>query len=127
MKINLKVNRAFLLRWHWRIGLSAAFFLFVIALTGLALNHARALGLHHIYLDAEWILTAYNMDLPPDIPPEMAEEYRGKGITLEKFMLDLHTGAIIGLPGKLLSDLTALAILILSASGVYNWWKRKKR
>ena len=123
----MKIKRAFLIRWHWRIGTIAAIFLLIIALTGLALNHAHLLGLNHIHIDANWVMKLYNMDLPPDVAPEMAEEYRGKGITLEKFILDLHSGAIIGLPGKILSDLAALAIIFLSATGVYSLWKRKKK
>ncbi len=122
----MKIKRGFLLRWHWRIGLISAIFLLIIALTGLALNHARLLGLHHIYIDTDWVMALYNMELPPDMSPEMAEDYRGKGITLEKLILDIHSGVIIGLPGKILSDLAALAILFLSATGIYNLWKRKK-
>lgn len=123
----MKISRAFLLRWHWRVGLAASLFLLVIALTGMFLNHARFLGLHHVYVDAEWLMSLYGMDLPPDVPLEMAEEYRGKGITLEKLLLDIHTGIIIGLPGKILSDLAAISIFLLSATGIYNWWKRRKR
>ena len=122
----MKIKRTFLLRWHWRIGLFAVIFLVLISITGIALNHAQFLGLNHIYLDAPWIMSLYNMDLPPDMPIEQGEEYRGKGITLEKFILDLHSGVIIGLSGKILSDLVALAILFLSATGIYNLWKRKK-
>lgn len=123
----MKNLRTFLLRWHWRIGVIAAVFLILIAGTGVVLNHSRLLTLHEIYLDAEWIMALYNMDLPPEVPPEMAEQYRGKGVTLEKFLLDVHTGVILGLPGKFISDLAALALLFLSASGIYNWWKRKKK
>ena len=122
----MKIKRSFLLRWHWRIGIIATIFLIILSITGIALNHARLLGLDHIYLDAEWIMSLYNMDLPPDIPPEQAEDYRGKGITLERFILDLHSGALIGLPGKVISDLTALAIIFLCLTGAYNLWKRKK-
>lgn len=126
MKNKTKSRHAFLLRWHWRIGFAVMIFLIILSITGVALNHARLLGFDQIYLDAEWIMRAYNMELPPGIPPEEAEDYRGKGITLERFILDIHTGSIIGLPGKLLTDLAAFAILFLCASGLYNLRRRKK-
>lgn len=119
-------KRRFLLRWHWRIGITSVIFLLLLATTGLALNHARHIGLDQIYIDTEWILSLYNMDLPPDVPQDMAEQYRGKGITLERLILDIHSGNIIGLPGKIISDLAALAIIFLCLSGLYNLWKRKK-
>ncbi|MCB1563381.1 MAG: PepSY domain-containing protein [Alphaproteobacteria bacterium] len=121
----MDILKIFRLRWHRRAGLAAALFLIILAVTGFLLNHARSFGLHTVYLDQDWILAFYNMDLPKDMPPEMAEQYRGSGITLEKILLDIHTGAIIGLPGRIVSDLAALAILFLSASGLYNWWRRR--
>lgn len=150
----MKINRAFLLRWHWRIGLTAAIFLLIIAVTGLALNHARLLGLDKTYLDQEWVMKTYNMDVPEnyiiniepkegvttvetmdgtltlgpgiDVREGVALAYRGEGITFEKLILDLHTGNIIGLPGKIVSDLTALSLIFLTGTGVYNLWRRKK-
>jgi uncharacterized iron-regulated membrane protein len=115
----MKNIRAFLFRWHWRIGLVAAFFVLWLAITGLLLNHSRLLGLHHIFLDNSLILSAYNMDY--------SEELRGKGINLEKLVLDLHTGNIFGLPGKALSDISAIAIIFLTLSGLYNIWARKRK
>lgn len=119
MKIPIiKIKRTLMFRLHWRIGLVAAFFLLWLAVTGVLLNHSRALGLHHIFLDHPAILSAYNMNF--------SENLRGQGINLEKFILDLHTGKFFGLSGTLVSDLTAIAMIFLVASGLYNLWKRKK-
>lgn len=123
----MKINRVFWLRWHWRIGLALSFFITVIAVTGILLNHALQWGFDEIYFDAEWLMKIYNMDLPPDVPPEQAEEYRGKGITLEKLLLDIHAGTIMGLSGKIMSDLVAVALLFLCGTGFYNWAKRNKK
>ena len=151
----IKIKRTLWFKLHWRVGVVAALFLTLLAVTGIVLNHARALGLDHIYLDAPWILQAYNMEMPEgyiksieetsssivvqtadgslvlgrdveDVEAAVAVQYRGEGVTLEKLLLDIHTGAIVGLPGKILSDLTALALLFLTGTGLYNLWRRKR-
>ncbi len=119
MKIpTIKIKRTLLFMLHWRVGLIAAFFVLWIAVTGLLLNHARTMGLHHIFLDNPLILEAYNMNV--------SEELRGKGINLEKLILDMHTGKLFGMPGTLVSDLAAIAMIFLTLSGLYNLWRRKK-
>jgi len=54
--MNPKIYVLLLLRrWHGRIGvLAAAFFLF-LAVTGIALNHAAALGLNAYRMHATWL------------------------------------------------------------------------
>ena len=149
----MKLNRAFWLRWHRRIGVAAAAFLLLVAITGILLNHSRMLGLHHIYLDSPWVLSAYQMQLPDgyilntrqvgdhvivttkdrllklaanqNIRQAVEKHYRGDGVSLEKFLLDLHSGQLAGVPGTLLSDLVALALIWLAGTGLYNVWKRR--
>lgn len=119
MKIpTIKIKRTLWFMLHWRVGLVASLFILIIAITGILLNHSRAMGLHHIFLDHPLILSAYNMNVN--------EELRGDGINLEKFILDLHTGKLFGIPGTLISDLAALALIFLTGSGLYNLWRRKK-
>ena len=115
----LKIKRTLMFRLHWRVGIVAALFLLCLAVTGILLNHSRALGLHHVFLDNPIILSAYNMNV--------AEELRGRGISLEKFILDLHTGNLFGLSGKIISDIAALALIFLTLSGLYNLWTRKRK
>ena len=120
MKIpTIKIKRTLMFRLHWRIGVLSAFFLLWLAITGILLNHSRMLGLHHIFLDNPMILWAYNMDVD--------EELRGRGVNLEKFILDLHTGNLFGLSGKVISDLAALALIFVTLTGLYNLWMRKRK
>ena len=120
MKIpTIKIKRTLWFMLHWRIGLAAAVFILIIAITGILLNHSRAMGLHHISLDHPLILSAYNMDVP-------AELRGGEGVSLEKIILDLHTGKLFGIPGTIISDMAALALIFLTGSGLYNLWRRKK-
>ncbi len=148
-------SRSFWLKWHWRIGIVAIVFLVILSITGLVLNHARALGLNDVMIETPWVLKAYNMDMPegyirgteedgehilvdtedgtlvldantPDIQKAVEREFRGDGVSLERIILDAHSGKLIGISGTLITDLSALAILFLCASGFYNWRKRTR-
>lgn len=50
--------------------------------------------------------------------------YRGKGLTLERIVLDLHSGRIFGQFGVYLMDAAAFSLLWLSLSGFWIWWQR---
>ena len=115
----IKIARTLMFRLHWRIGLASAFFVLWLAVTGILLNHSRDWGLNHIFLDNPMILSAYNMDVE--------ETLRGRGISLEKLVLDLHTGSVFGLSGKVISDLVAIALIFITLSGLYNLWMRKRK
>jgi uncharacterized iron-regulated membrane protein len=40
---------------------------------------------------------------------------------------DIHTGAIIGLPGKILAFFASLIVASLPITGFYIWWGRKQK
>ncbi len=44
--------------------------------------------------------------------------WRGRGVTVERVLLDLHSGKLFGLPGTLFMDLVALCMIILGISGL---------
>lgn len=44
--------------------------------------------------------------------------WRGQGLTVERVLLDLHSGRILALPGRLLLDLVAIAMIMLSITGL---------
>lgn len=50
--------------WHKYIGLTAALFVFLLSLTGIALNHTSELKLDRNYLSSEWLLDHYNVTEP---------------------------------------------------------------
>lgn len=97
--------------WHRYAGLSAALFVAMFAITGVLLNHSRALGLNNINASADWVMWWY--DIPEPI------------ITLERIVIDIHSGRFFGLPGVVMTDLAALAMLFLTISGVYTWFKKR--
>ncbi len=57
----------------------------------------------------------------------LLESYRGRGLTLERVLLDLHSGRLFGQYGVFLMDAAAVALLWLSGSGLWVWWQRRKK
>lgn len=55
--------------------------------------------------------------------------YRSSFLTLERIILDAHSGRIFGLFGVLFMDLVAILLILLSLSGIYIWlrYARAKR
>jgi len=55
--------------------------------------------------------------------------YRAQFLTLERIILDAHSGRILGSLGVLLMDAVAILLILLSLSGVYIWvrYARAKR
>ena len=44
--------------------------------------------------------------------------WRGRGVTVERFLLDLHSGRILDVPGTLLMDIVAACMILLGISGL---------
>ncbi|MCW8833277.1 MAG: PepSY domain-containing protein [Colwellia sp.] len=55
--------------------------------------------------------------------------YRSQFLTLERIVLDAHSGRILGLFGVLFMDAVAILLILLSLSGIYIWirYARAKR
>jgi hypothetical protein len=70
---------------------------------------------------------AVNWSVADEIPEELSEQllrlYRGKGLPLERVIIDIHSGRILGQAGVLLVDFMALLFLSLAMSGVWMWYK----
>ena len=62
---------------------------------------------------------------PAAIQGALLESYRGTGLPWERVLLDLHSGRLIGSFGPYVMDGAALILLLLSATGVYNWVRRR--
>lgn len=68
-----------------------------------------------------------------DTPPEASEmevleaAWRGRGLTVERVLLDLHSGRILGKVGPLLTDLVAVFLIVLSLSGLVLSRVRNRR
>lgn len=68
------------------------------------------------------------MSPPPQQELQAMEQlYRGRGVTLERVLIDFHSGRILGLSGKLLTDAVAAILILLSLTGLAVWLLPKSR
>lgn len=57
---------------------------------------------------------------------QLKQAYRGPGLSLERVILDLHSGRIFNASwGIYIMDASAVIMLLLSFSGVWIWWSRR--
>lgn len=63
---------------------------------------------------------------PDAIQASITSSYRGDGLSLERVLLDLHSGRIFGSIGVLVYDLLALALGFLSISGLVLWFRSRR-
>lgn len=65
-------------------------------------------------------------ELPAAYQQQILQLYRGTGLTLERVMLDLHSGRLLGPWKKIVVDAAAMLLIISAVSGVWMWYKKKK-
>ncbi|RME35319.1 MAG: hypothetical protein D6786_02285, partial [Gammaproteobacteria bacterium] len=65
--------------------------------------------------------------LPEALRERLALAQRGTGPTLERLLLDLHSGRVFSRYGVLLADLAAVLLALLALSGLWMWWPRRRR
>lgn len=63
---------------------------------------------------------------PASLTQTITKNYRGEGISVERLLLDLHSGRIFGPVGILVYDLLALAVGFLALSGLTIWLRSRK-
>ena len=61
----------------------------------------------------------------PKLRAALEQAWRGSGLSLERVLLDLHSGRILGSLGVYLMDAAAVLFLVLAASGVWLWSRRR--
>jgi hypothetical protein len=61
----------------------------------------------------------------PALVSDLQQRYRGSGLSMERIMLDLHSGRILGTWGVYLMDGAAIVFLLLAASGIWLWGRRR--
>lgn len=65
------------------------------------------------------------IEIPKDLNDQLLTLFRGTGLPLERIILDIHSGRILGNAGVLLVDFMAILFLLLAMSGVWVWYKRR--
>jgi hypothetical protein len=51
----------------------------------------------------------------------LKEQYRGRGLSVERVIADLHSGRVIGIVGPFVMDVVAVLLIVLSLSGLLLW------
>lgn len=62
---------------------------------------------------------------PAAIEAAVLQAHRGAGLSWERVLLDLHSGRILGSWGPYLMDAAAVALLLLTLSGLHNALRRR--
>ena len=62
--------------------------------------------------------------MPDIVETDLAEYFHGKGITVERFILDLHNGHILDRFGVWFLDAFAVLIILLSLTGLWMWGRQ---
>jgi len=76
--------------------------------------------------DDAGVLWARPQALPEKLVAALAPFAAGGDITLERLLLDLHSGRLLGIRGVWLMDAVALALVLLALSGL-TAWRRAQR
>jgi len=66
-------------------------------------------------------------ELPDNILQDLKQGFRGAGLPLERVILDLHSGRLLGLIGVYLMDSAAILMLLLTFTGLGIWVSRVMR
>ena len=69
---------------------------------------------------------AFSEPAPGALREAITRHYRGDGLSLERVLLDLHSGRIFGSIGVLVYDLLALAVAFLAISGLIFWLRGRR-
>ena len=71
---------------------------------------------------AQWSVEA---SMPVQLEEDLLYLYRGKGLSWERLLLDLHSGRVLGSAGVYLVDMAALLFIFLAMSGSWMWLRRR--
>lgn len=63
---------------------------------------------------------------PAAVQKAILQQYRGESLSLERLLLDAHSGRIFGPVGVIVYDLLALLLGSLAFSGLVLWWRARR-
>jgi hypothetical protein len=67
------------------------------------------------------------VELPPTLLDAIETHYRGTGLTVERVILDLHSGRLLGRAGPWLADAAAAVFILLAMTGIWMWFKTRRK
>lgn len=78
-------------------------------------------------IGAEGVIWSEPVSLSEAEREVLRQAYRGEGLSMERVILDLHSGRLFGAYGVYVMDAAAVALIWLAFSGLWVWWKRKDK
>jgi len=69
---------------------------------------------------------ASEVSAPVDLHQAIKRQYRGDSLSVERLLLDFHSGRLFGSPGVFVYDMLALAVGFLAISGVFFWLRGQR-
>ncbi len=97
----------------------------LITPTGRFVSDAQLLAWQTSTGQPAWI--ARSGELPAPLRERLLRAWRGQGLSLERVILDLHSGRILGAAGVFVMDAAAVLLLLLAFSGSGIWIVRSLR
>ncbi|MEW6983690.1 PepSY-associated TM helix domain-containing protein [Colwelliaceae bacterium 6471] len=74
-------------------------------------------------IEPTWLM---GNDVEPTILESANQRYRSQFLTLERIIVDAHSGRIFGNFGVIFMDIVAIMLILLSLSGIYIWIRYAK-
>lgn len=65
--------------------------------------------------------------LPSQLQGSLSSSSRSKTISVERLLLDLHSGRFFGRYGPLIIDSSAIVLVLLALTGFRMWWRHARR
>lgn len=87
---------------------------------------AEFLRWEHWQGDTATVDWARPLPTDPALKQMLQYHYRGEILPVERVMLDLHSGRFFGRYGPWIIDLSAVLLVLLSLSGAWMWFKRRR-
>lgn len=108
----------------WALGLTEEGRVAVKAAHGIYIADSNLLEWQHKDKETETIRWSSPSLLPDPVREQMRQFYRGKGLDLERVILDLHSGRLLNRGGVYFFDFIAVALVFLACSGLWLWTVR---
>lgn len=77
--------------------------------------------------DAGAIIWSVSVPTPPALADLLGKHFVGEGISVERLLLDIHSGRIVGAWGVYLVDLMAILFVVLAVTGCLLWYRQGRQ